>query len=116
MKPLRNPENAAAAEVATELFDSLGEIRIKAMFGGGGVLCDDIFFACIFEGDIYIKTDDAFASELAKAGSQQFLYKKPSTGKVMKMGYWRLPESAMSDPEKAAILGKRAIGIARKKK
>ena len=116
MKPLRNPLNAAAAEIAMDLFDALGEISVKAMFGGAGIYCDGLFFSLIHQGDIYIKTDDIFAAELAKAGSQQFAYTMPKSGKVAKMNYWQLPVAATSDAKKAVVFGKRSIGIAANKK
>ncbi|MEW5729361.1 MAG: TfoX/Sxy family protein [Pseudomonadota bacterium] len=108
-----SPEDEAAAELAREMFAGLGAIQVRRMFGGAGIYCDGLFFALISDGDIYLKADDAFASALAGDGSRQFSWTNPKTGKVTRMGYWLLPESAIDDFELAAELGKRALGIAR---
>jgi DNA transformation protein len=42
---------------ALELFAPLGSLRTKAMFGGWGFYCDDLFFALVAEDTLYLKAD-----------------------------------------------------------
>ena len=116
VKPLRNSENQAAAEVSLDLFGTLGDIHICPMFGGAGVYCNDIFFALIEAGIIYIKADAQLSKELKEMGSAQFTYKLKKTGKQMKIGYWQLPEKALENSRLAAELGSRALEIDRRAK
>lgn len=106
-------EDEAAAELAREMFAGLGAIQVRRMFGGAGIYCDGVFFALISDGDIYLKADEAFAAALADDGSRQFAWTNPKTGKVTRMGYWLLPDSAVDDFDLAAALGRRAFAIAR---
>lgn len=107
-------EDAAAAELAREMFAALGSIRTKRMFGGAGVYCDGLFFALIADGELYLKADAALAEDLVVLGSQQFAWTNPKTGAVTRMGYWRLPEAAVDDFDLADGLGRRALQVARR--
>ena len=36
-------------------------------------------------------------------------------GEQVEMGYWRLPDSALDDPDEAVIWGRKALAVARAK-
>jgi DNA transformation protein len=99
-----------------ELFAGVGQIQVKRMFGGAGVYADGIMFAMLAEETIYIKTDADLKAELAKDGSAPFVW-TPGTGlragEKIEMGYWRLPDAALDDPDAAAAWGRKALAVAR---
>jgi DNA transformation protein len=102
---------------ALELLDGLGPLRPKRMFGAVGLYCDELFFAVLDEETLYFKVDGESEALFREAGSGPFTFEKD--GETVAMGYWRIPETAMDDPEEAvrwARLGVDAALRARAKK
>lgn len=101
-----------------ELFEGLGPIQIKRMFGGAGGYADGVMFLLIAGDVIHLKVDDALKAELRDAGSGPFVWSPdsgPRKGEQVEMGYWRLPESALDDPDEAVMWGRKALAVARAK-
>ena len=59
-------------EHACELFAPIGVIRAKAMFGGWGFYCDDLFFAIFAFETLYLKADAESADQFRQAGGESF--------------------------------------------
>lgn len=98
-----------------ELFAGLGPVQIKRMFGGAGGYADGVMFLLLADDTIYLKADDVLKAELGAAGSAPFVWaptKGPRAGERVEMGYWRLPESALDDPDEAVIWGRKALAVA----
>lgn len=101
-----------------ELFAGVGAISVKRMFGGAGVYAEGLMFALLADETIYIKTDTALKAELMGEGSSPFVWMPengPRAGEKVEMGYWRLPEAALDDPDLAAQWGRKALNVARAK-
>lgn len=102
-------------EFVKELFAGLGPIQVKRMFGGAGVYAQDRMFALLADDTIYIKTDDALKRALAEEGCGPFVWEPssgPRAGEKIDLGYWRLPDAALDDPDLAAEWGRKALTIA----
>ncbi|MBN9550398.1 MAG: TfoX/Sxy family protein [Alphaproteobacteria bacterium] len=41
-----------------ELFDSLGPISIRKLFGGKGIYCDGVIVAVVVRGELMLKADE----------------------------------------------------------
>jgi len=102
-------------DFACELFSDLGPTRARRMFGGAGVYAHDVMFALIADDVIYIKADGALAADLEAQDCEAFVF-TPKTGEPAEMGYRRLPEAALDDPEEASAWGRRALHLALSKK
>src|SRR5215208_618131 len=63
------------------------------MFGGQGVLFDELMFALEAGGELYLKADETSVGAFRDAGSRQFVYTKD--GRPTPMSYWRLPDAAL---------------------
>jgi len=100
-------------DVIRDLLAGLGPIRIKRMFGGLGIYADDLMFAIEADGELFIKADSETSDLFEQAGSSVFSYQK-SGGKVFTMRYWKLPESALDDPDEATRWGRHGIEAARR--
>ncbi|WP_018239775.1 TfoX/Sxy family protein [Ensifer sp. BR816] len=97
-----------------EMFETLGLITIRRMFGGKGIYCEGIILALEVDGEILLKGDAESASELEEAGARQWAY--DGKGKPVKMPYWSIPEAAYDDPDEMARWVKLAFAAARRAK
>jgi len=105
-------------EFVKELFAGLGPVQIKRMFGGAGGYADGVMFLLLGNDTIHIKVDDALKAELRDEGSGPFEWtpqKGPRAGETIDLGYWRLPDSALDDPDEAATWGRKALAVAKAK-
>jgi DNA transformation protein len=102
-------------DFACELFSDLGPTRARRMFGGAGVYAQDVMFALIADDVVYVKADGALAEDLEAEGCEAFVF-TPKSGPPTQMGYYRLPESALDEPELAAAWGRRALDLALSKR
>ncbi|GAB2179789.1 TfoX/Sxy family protein [Denitratisoma sp. agr-D3] len=95
-----------------ELFAPLGSLRTKAMFGGWGFYCDELFFALIADEVLYLKADDEESQARFKAaGSAPFRYTY-ADGRTVTMGYWSAPEEAMDSPNAMLPWARAALACA----
>ena len=85
---------------ALELFDPLGGLTVRKMFGGMCLYHDGTVFALMSaDGRLYLKAKDDVSADLIAEGGEQF----------HKMPYWSLPEDALEDPETALDWAKRTL-------
>jgi DNA transformation protein len=91
-----------------DLFAGLGPVDIRRMFGGAGIYRGDAMFALIYEdGLIYMRGDDELGPDYEAEGCEQWVYE--GKGKPVAMPYWRLPESALDDPDEAVDWARRSL-------
>lgn len=94
-----------------ELFASIGEIRVRRMFSGGGIYCEGVMFGLISRDIIYLKVDETSIPSFKAEGSSPFVYK--SRSKEVQMPYWRLPERLLDERDEITDWAKKALSIAR---
>ena len=104
--------SAEFREHVRDLFSAVGPIDIRRMFGGAGVYLDDACFALLVDEVIFMRGDDALGPEFEAAGSDRWVYN--GKARPVAMPYWRLPESAMDDPDEAAAWARRSLEPARR--
>ena len=102
-----------------ELFAGMGPVQIKRMFGGAGGYADGLMFLLLADDTIHIKAnDDAMKAALRAEGSGPFVWSPqngPRKGEHIDLGYWRLPDAALDDPDEAVKWGRRALALAKAK-
>jgi DNA transformation protein len=98
------------AEAIQDLFQELGPVRVRRMFGGQGIYAGERMFALEAGGELYLKTDDHSVARFEAAGSRPFTYEKD--GRASVMSYWRMPDEALDDPSEAARWGRMALEAA----
>jgi DNA transformation protein len=82
-------------EFLIEQFEPLGEIRAKAMFGGHGLYCDEVFFALVAGGALFLKADDVNRPEFEAKGLKPF---RPYEDRPDVMQYYEAPAEMFEDP------------------
>ncbi len=90
--------DAAAIE---EIFQSVGPVTIKRMFGGKSIYVRGIIVAIEYQDEILLKADAETGPRFAEAGCRQWVYEN-KTGKAAAMPYWSIPEDAYDDPDEMA--------------
>jgi len=98
-----------------EVFEPLGEIRIRAMFGGAGVYYRDLMFGLIANETLHLKIDEMTKPAFEEEGMGPFVYEPPS-GKAISMSYWELPERLYDEPDELLDWAKAAIEAASRAK
>ncbi|HNR76454.1 MAG TPA: TfoX/Sxy family protein [Parvularculaceae bacterium] len=90
--------SATAIDHAKELFAPFGDIRVKKMFGGAGVYCDDLFFAIMDGEAIYLKVDDETRAAFEAQGLEPFVFEMKD-GSSGVMNYYNAPEDIYDDED-----------------
>lgn len=103
-------------EAIRDLFEGLGPVTIKKMFGGKGVYFDGLIIALEVGGEIMLKADKESAPDFEEAGSRQWVYDGHKGRKPTAMPYWTIPESAVDDPDETAVWARKAAEAGRRAK
>lgn len=82
-----------------EIFEPLGPVSVRRMFGGKGIYHRGLIIALEFsDEEILLKADSVSAPEFQGAGSRQWTY-EGKKGKPVAMPYWTVPDEALDDPD-----------------
>jgi len=87
-------------EAIHDMFDSLGPVTIRRMFGGKGIYHHGRILALEVDGEILLKADVETAPVFLAAGASQWVYE--GKNKPVKMPYWSIPDAALDDPDEMA--------------
>jgi DNA transformation protein and related proteins len=79
------------------MFEAVGPVTIKRMFGGLGIYARGTIVAIETAGEIFLKADAASAPQFAAEGARQWRY--DGKDKPVFMPYWTIPEDAFDDPD-----------------
>jgi DNA transformation protein and related proteins len=93
-----------------ELFEPFGAIRVKRMFGGYGVYCDDLMFGLVQDDVLYLKADAESAGLFKEKGLSPFQYEKK--GKLINVAYYTAPEEIFEDADEVRVWLSIAYGAA----
>ncbi|MEM6461384.1 MAG: TfoX/Sxy family protein [Pseudomonadota bacterium] len=84
-------------EAIHDMFEGLGTVTIKRMFGGKGIYHKGRILAVEVDGEILLKADGESAGKFAQAGAAQWVYSGKKS--PVKMPYWSVPNDALDDPD-----------------
>lgn len=91
--------SASFIEHAREIFAPFGDIRVRKMFGGAGVYCDELFFALLDDDMVFLKVDDETRSEFQKRGLAPFSFEMKDGTRAEMNGYFTAPEEIFDDED-----------------
>lgn len=80
-----------------ELFEPLGGVTFRRMFGGVGIFRDGVMFGLVADDELYLKVDETGEAAFEAEGCGRFVY--TARGRRMEMSYRRLPERLYDEPE-----------------
>ncbi|MCF2903709.1 TfoX/Sxy family protein [Octadecabacter sp. CECT 8868] len=97
-------------QFATDLFSGLGPLTTRKMMGGLCLYSEGTIFAIVHSDfGVMIKGDGAFKDTLDAMRLTRWTYQRDGAAKPTAMPYWKLPDSALDDPEEACDLARRAL-------
>jgi DNA transformation protein len=85
-------------QYALDLFNPLGKLTSKTLFGGNAILKNNITFAMVFDGSIYLKTDKNTVKKYLDLDSKPLSYKK--NNKTISLRYYEIPIEVLDDEDK----------------
>ncbi len=91
--------SASFIDHAKELFASFGDIRIRKMFGGAGVYCDELFFALLDDDTVFLKVDEETRKEFLRRGLAPFSFEMKDGARTEMNGYFAAPEEIFDDED-----------------
>ncbi|NDZ12250.1 transcriptional regulator [Variovorax sp. WS11] len=89
-----------------EVFERMGRIETRRMFGGHGIYHDGRMFALVASDTLYLKADAQTLAEFEKRGLPAFGYERE--GRRMEMSYRQAPEEIFEDRDEAGRWGRLA--------
>lgn len=87
----------------------LGLVRCRAMFGGHGLYLGKRFFAILYRGRVYFRTDDDGRAAYTARGMEPF---RPNARQTLAT-YYEVPADVVEDPEELARWARKAAATAR---
>lgn len=81
------------------LFSCLGQVKVRAMFGGYGIHHQGIMFALVADNELYLKVDKETQPRFTALGLEPFSYERGE--KAFSMSYHRAPEAMFEDADLA---------------
>jgi len=98
----------------SDVFKDIAGITSCRMFGGFGFYRDSIFFALLFNDQLYFKVGVGNKKEYEDLGSQPFKYSKKN--KEITLSFWEVPADILEDKEKIVEWVEKSVTEARKSK
>ena len=89
-----------------EVFERMGRIEARRMFGGYGIYHDGRMFALVVRDTLYLKADAHTLAEFDKRKLPAFAYER--RGQLTETSYRQAPEEIFEDREEAGRWGRMA--------
>lgn len=113
---------ASDSEFPEHIMDLLSQVgppfadaaRLRRMFGGHGLFCDDVMFALIADDVLYLKVDAETQPDFRDAGAEPFVYEK--AGKPVEMSYMTVPGEGEEDIDTLSTWAHMALAAAHRAK
>lgn len=87
----------------------IGDVTPRAMFGGVGLYCGDLFFGIIAADVLYLKVDDSNRRDYDRRGMRPL---KPYIDRPVTMKYHAVPLDVVESPPELVKWAQKAITVA----
>lgn len=85
-------------ELLEELFEPVGGVSLRRMFGGIGVFKDNVMFGLVDDDVLFLKADETTRERFEAGGSSPWIYQGRHRANVS-TSYWRVPERLYDEPD-----------------
>ncbi len=97
-----------------KLFEPLGEIKSRSMFGGFGLFADETMFALVVNNQLHIRADQQTSSDFETQGLKPYVYKKRGFPVVTK--YYAISNDLWESSERLIEVAKQSLEQAKLEK
>jgi DNA transformation protein and related proteins len=94
-----------------ELFGAFGPVEVRRLFGGAGIYADDVMFALVHDGVIYLKVDETSLPAFEREQLEPFSYSRRGERAAL-TSYRRMPDRCYDDPDELATWARTALAAA----
>jgi len=94
-----------------ELFSAFGSVQVRRLFGGAGIYADDVMFALVHDGVIYLKVDAASLPAFEREQLEAFSYSRRGE-RASLTSYRRMPDRLYDDPDELVAWARAALSAA----
>jgi DNA transformation protein len=101
-------------EFLADLFDPIGGVGFRRMFGGLGIFREGLMFALVADDVLYFKTDDETRPAFEAEGCGPFTYRAKDGPRST--SYWRAPERLYDEPDEFRNWAMTAFAVAERSK
>ncbi|MBS9720327.1 TfoX/Sxy family protein [Tianweitania sp. BSSL-BM11] len=91
-----------------EIFDGLGNVEIRRMFGGKGIYHRGLIVGVLLHDEIMLKGDDEAGRFFEALDAQRWIYENKRSMQPVKMPYWCLPADVLDERDQLALWTRRA--------
>lgn len=101
-------------EYLAELFEPVGGVTFKNMFGGTGIFKHGLMFGLVMDDRVALKVDGATEQDFIDEGMEQWTYSREGDKAARKrsFGYWYIPERLLEDSEELYEWAMKAFDVA----
>lgn len=96
------------------LFEHLGKIKSRSMFGGFGIFADETMFALVVNDRLHVRADQQLTQQFKALALEPYVYKKRGFPVVTK--YFALTDDLSSNTEQILELAQQALAAAKEEK
>ena len=108
MAKLTTHKDDSFVEFVCDQLENFEIVTYKSMFGGYGIYCGDIFFAIVFDGRLYFKTD----SESQKVYESYEMEPFQPNAKQRLKSYYEVPVEIFENASQLVEWAEEAYGVA----
>lgn len=96
------------------LFEQLGQIHSRSMFGGFGIFADDTMFALVVNDKLHMRANNKLSKQFKALGLEPYIYKKRGFPVVTK--YFALTDEWVADTQQTLDIAQEALSAAKEEK
>ena len=97
-----------------KLFEALGNIKSRSMFGGFGLFADETMFALVVNNQLHIRADQQTSSDFETQGLKPYVYKKRGFPVVTK--YYAISDDLWDTTDRLIEVAKQSLETAKQEK
>ncbi|CAH1199913.1 DNA transformation protein TfoX2 [Vibrio harveyi] len=97
-----------------KLFETLGNIKSRSMFGGFGLFADETMFALVVNNQLHIRADQQTSSDFETQGLKPYVYKKRGFPVVTK--YYAISDDLWDTTDRLIEVAKQSLETAKQEK
>lgn len=102
------PNSTGFVEFVVEQLDELGDVSVRAMFGGHGFYAGPVFFAIVYDDRVYLKAGDETRGWFEERGMGPF---RPNDRQEIG-SYYEVPPDTVEDRDELVRLALAAVRVA----